>query len=127
MNERRTTGDEALPGTLGLEDAPMLTTRLLNKSAMAVTEIRGQPNFGVTKALPYDDAYFISLLLLASPDHDQFFNGRYVIRARSFVACYQRIGLPFWHVADASARLKSAVQFVSHVRLSYEKACCQRA
>src|SRR5258708_29636452 len=84
VNERRTTG-QALPGAFGLEDAPMLTTRLLNKSAMAVTEIRGQPNFGVTKALPYDDAYFISLHLLASPDHDQFFNGRDV-KPENFVA-----------------------------------------
>jgi hypothetical protein len=43
VNERHTTG-QALPGAFGLEDAPMLTTRLLTKSAMAVTEIRGQPN-----------------------------------------------------------------------------------
>jgi AraC-like DNA-binding protein len=84
VNERHTTG-QALPGAFGLEDAPMLTTRLLTKSAMAVTEIRGQPNFGVTKALPYDDAYFISLHLLPSPDHDQFFNGRYV-KPENFVA-----------------------------------------
>src|SRR5260370_10615198 len=47
--------------------------------------VRGQPNFGVTKALPYDDAYFISLHLLASPEHDQFFNGRYV-KPENFVA-----------------------------------------
>jgi hypothetical protein len=40
VNERRTTS-QALPGVFGLENAPMLTTRLLNKSAMAVTEIRG--------------------------------------------------------------------------------------
>jgi hypothetical protein len=45
VNERSTAG-EALPGAFGLEDAPMLTTRLLNKSAMAVTEIRGQPSRG---------------------------------------------------------------------------------
>jgi len=45
VNERSTTS-QALPGAFGLEDAPMLTTRLLNKSAMAVTEIRGQPSRG---------------------------------------------------------------------------------
>ena len=84
MNERRTTV-QALRGAFGLEDAPVLTTRSLNKSAMAVTEIRGRPNLGLTKALPYDDAYYISLHMLPSADHDQFFDGRYV-KPENFVA-----------------------------------------
>src|SRR5262245_548249 len=38
-----------------------------------------------------------------------------------------RLGRPASQVVAASARAKSAVQFVSHVRLSYENACSQRA
>ena len=75
----------ALRDAFGLEDAPLLMTRSLNRSAMAVTEIRGRPNLGLTKALPYDDAYYISLHMLPSPDHDQFFDGRYV-KPENFVA-----------------------------------------
>ena len=84
MNEGRST-IQALPGAFGLEDAPVLSTRSLNKSAMAVTEIRGRPNLGLTKALPYGDAYYISLHLVPSANHDQFFDGRYVA-PENFVA-----------------------------------------
>src|SRR5215510_8743067 len=48
------------------------------------------------------------------------------------ISCYStafviRFGRPASQVVVGSARAKSAVQFVSHVRLSYEKACSQRA
>src|SRR5215510_6466055 len=38
-----------------------------------------------------------------------------------------RFGRPASQVVAGSARIKSAVQFVSHVRLSYENACSQWA
>lgn len=75
-----------LADAFGLRDAPALTTRKLHKSKLTVTELRSDaPNFGFTKTIPYDDAYLISLQIRASPDHDQFFKGRYV-KPTNFVA-----------------------------------------
>ena len=38
-------------------DAPRLVTRKLYKSTLALTEVQGAANHGVTPSLPYDDAY----------------------------------------------------------------------
>ncbi len=68
-----------LADAFGLPDAPMLVTRTLQKSTMTVTELRcDQPNFGLTKPIPSEDAYLIGLQLRACPDHDLWFDGRHV-------------------------------------------------
>jgi AraC family transcriptional regulator len=76
--------DNPLADAFGQPEAPALVTRTLQKSAIAVTELRSdRRNFGPTKPIPYDDAYLISLQLRTSPDFDQFFDDRYV-RPKNF-------------------------------------------
>ncbi len=70
--------DNPVAEAFGMSDAPMLITRTMKKSIMSVTDIRSdRQNFGITKHIPYEDAYIISLRLRACPDHDLFFEGRY--------------------------------------------------
>ncbi|HVW09596.1 MAG TPA: AraC family transcriptional regulator [Bryobacteraceae bacterium] len=58
-------------------DSPSLTTRILRKSTLAVTELRcDTPLFGRTDPLPRESAWLIALQLRACPDHDLFFDGR---------------------------------------------------
>lgn len=66
-----------LADAFGLPDAPMLVTRTLHKSAMTVTELKcDRPNFGVTKSIPYEDAYLVALMVRECPDHDLWVDGR---------------------------------------------------
>ncbi len=59
------------------QNAPSLTTRVLQKSTLSVTELRcDQPNFGRSAGMPWDDAYLVALQLRACPDHDLYFDGR---------------------------------------------------
>jgi len=59
--------------------APTLITRALHKSTMMATELRcDDRNFGRTASMPWEDAYLIALQLRSCPDHDLFFDGRYV-------------------------------------------------
>jgi len=70
----------------GLHAAPVLVTRTLHKSAMAVTELRGDaPNFGRTQSMRREDAYLIALQMRECHDHDLYFDGRRV-RPENFVA-----------------------------------------
>ncbi len=63
----------------GMCEAPMLVTRALRKSTMAVTELEfGERNFGMTAPIPLEDAYLIGLQLLPCLDHDLYFEGRFV-------------------------------------------------
>src|SRR5260370_199212 len=58
----------------GMEEAATLITRTLNKSAMAVTEIRGDGSkYGKTAPIPREDAYLFALQLRPSHDHDLYF------------------------------------------------------
>lgn len=67
-------------------DAPTLITRSLHKSTMVATELRcDDRDFGRTASMPCEHAYLIALQLRACPDHDLYFEGRYV-RPRNFVA-----------------------------------------
>jgi AraC-like DNA-binding protein len=60
-----------------LPQAPTLTTRVLQKSTLAVTELKcDAPHFGRTSSIPREDAYLIALQLRACPDHDLYFDGR---------------------------------------------------
>ena len=62
-----------------MPDAPTLVTRVLQKSKIAVTELRcDQRNFGRTIPIPREDAYLIALQLRQCPDHDLYFDGRRV-------------------------------------------------
>jgi len=63
----------------GLCNVPTLTTRTLNKSTLAVTELKcDRPNSGKTKPIPREDSYLIALQLVACHDHDLYFDGRLV-------------------------------------------------
>ncbi|HEY4361628.1 MAG TPA: AraC family transcriptional regulator [Bryobacteraceae bacterium] len=60
-----------------LPEAPILTTTVLRKSTISVTELRcDQPKFGRTAPLPAEDAYLVALQFRACPDHDLYFEGR---------------------------------------------------
>lgn len=74
-------GQGAYGSTLGhafrVDSVPVLITRALQKSTMAVTELRcDQPKFGRTDPIPPEDAYLVALQLRACPDHDLYFDGR---------------------------------------------------
>lgn len=57
--------------------APALTTQVLQKSTLAVTELRcDEPGFGRTASIPREEAWLIALQLRACPDHDLYFDGR---------------------------------------------------
>ena len=56
-------------------DAPTLVTRNPRKATLALTEIQGAANHGVTGSLPYDDAYLIQLRLRECPRCEYFFEG----------------------------------------------------
>lgn len=57
-------------------DAPKLVTRRLFKSTLAVTEIQGAANHGMTSSVPYDDAYLVQLRLRDCPRCVYFSEGR---------------------------------------------------
>lgn len=59
-------------------DVPRLVTKRLYKSTLAVTEIQGAANHGVTASVPYDDAYLVQLRLRECPRCDYFSEGRHV-------------------------------------------------
>lgn len=62
-----------------MPDAPTLVSQALQKSNIAVTELRcDQRNFGRTVAIPREDAYLIALQLRECRDHDLYFDGRRV-------------------------------------------------
>jgi AraC-like DNA-binding protein len=57
-------------------DAPTLSTRVLQKSALAVTELRcDHPGLGRTSPLPREDAWLVALQLRACPNQDLYFDG----------------------------------------------------
>ena len=60
------------------QNAPSLVSRVLQRSTMAVTELRcDRAGFGKTAPLPREDAYLVALQLRACPDHDLYFDGRF--------------------------------------------------
>jgi len=62
-----------------MQDAPTLVTRALQKSTLAVTELKCErPNFGKTEPIPREDAYLVGLQFLPCRDHDLYFDGRRV-------------------------------------------------
>ena len=57
--------------------APSLRTRVLQKSTLAVTELRcDHAGFGRTAPIPREDAWLVALQLRACPNHDLYFDGR---------------------------------------------------
>jgi AraC-like DNA-binding protein len=79
--EKAVEGHEAYGTRLGsafrMKNAPALVTRVLQKSTMAVTELRcDQPNFGRTNPIPREEAYLIALQIRACPNHDLYFDRR---------------------------------------------------
>ena len=77
MNERRGAYGDDLGSAVGLVRAPTIVSRALHKSTLAVTELRCDlPKFGLTTALPPEDAYLVGLLLRECHDLDLYFDGR---------------------------------------------------
>ena len=59
-------------------DPPSVESRVLQKSAISITELRcDHPDLGETAPLPREDAYLVALQLRACPDHDLYFDGRF--------------------------------------------------
>lgn len=68
-----------------MADAPTLASRILQKSTVALTELRcDQPKFGLTAPMAREDAYLIALQLRACPNHDLYFDGR-MTRPQNYV------------------------------------------
>jgi AraC-like DNA-binding protein len=66
---------------LRLDDAPVLITRSLRSTEVAVTETRNDdPEYGLSGSLPSVDAYLISLKFRDYPDCECWENGRHVIK-----------------------------------------------
>ncbi len=62
-----------------MQNVPTLISRPLQKSTIAVTELRcEQRNLGKTRHIPREDAYLIALQLRACHDHDLYFDGRFI-------------------------------------------------
>ena len=65
---------ERLGRSLQVEEAPVLITRSLRKSEIAVTEIRhDDPPIGIaSEAIPWEDAYIVALQLREYPRHEHW-------------------------------------------------------
>jgi AraC-like DNA-binding protein len=59
-------------------DAPALVIRKVSRSTLALTEVRGAADHGVTASIPYDDAFMLQLRLLDCARCDYFSEGRHV-------------------------------------------------
>jgi len=76
MAERRFFGD-AVARSLGLQDAPSLTSRALRKSAIAATRIScGERQLGMTPQIPPEDSFIVALYLSRLPYHELWSGGR---------------------------------------------------
>jgi AraC family transcriptional regulator len=62
-----------------LPDAPLLTTRSINRAVLSVVEIKNDsPNFGMTDPVPNDDAHLIGLQMRDCPITEFWADGRMV-------------------------------------------------
>jgi AraC family transcriptional regulator len=78
MSEQGAYGDR-FASRFGLSNAPVITTRVLQNSLLAVTEVRpNDPNFGQTLPIPCEEAFLVHLLLTDCPSHDLFLDGKQV-------------------------------------------------
>jgi AraC-like DNA-binding protein len=65
--------------TFHLEDAPVIRTRCLRHAAVAITEIRDDdPQTGMSRGVPVEDAYIVALQLRDYPRHEHWEDGRRV-------------------------------------------------
>lgn len=60
----------------GLDEAPALVNRTLNKSMIAVTELASPQTFVVTDPIPLEDAYLIGLQAVDCLDHEIWMDGK---------------------------------------------------
>ena len=78
-------GHNPVADALGMQDAPILTTRALCRSGTAFLELEcNSRNVGLTQAIR-EDAFLIALQLKARPDFDLYADGR-LIRSQQFEA-----------------------------------------
>jgi hypothetical protein len=76
MSERRVFGD-AVAHSLGLHDAPTLTTRTLRASSIAATRIScGPKQIGMTPQIPPEDSFIVAQYLTRLPYHELWSGGR---------------------------------------------------
>ena len=74
---------QQLADVFQLERAPAFVTRSLQKSTIAVTEIKCDiVNHGLTSSIPREDAFLITLQLRDCPRHDLFIDDRQVPSGR---------------------------------------------
>jgi AraC family transcriptional regulator len=59
-------------------DAPALSIRKFSKSTLALTEITGPANHGMTASIPSDDAFLVQLRLRECAQCDYFYEGRHI-------------------------------------------------
>jgi AraC family transcriptional regulator len=62
----------------GTPHAPSLVIRKFRKSTLAVTEVQGSANHGVTASIPYDDAFLLQLRLLECSRCEYFYEGQHI-------------------------------------------------
>ena len=71
-------GHNPVADALGMQDAPILTTRALCRSGTAFLELDcNSRNVGLTQAIR-EDAFLIALQMKASPDFDLYADGRLI-------------------------------------------------
>ena len=99
-------------------NAPTLSTRVLQKSTLTVTELRfDHPDFGRTSPLPHEDAWLVALQLRACPNQDLYFDGhltRPENHAEGMTSIYDLRRGP---VADIHAPFHSLVFYLPHAAL----------
>ncbi|MDI4232751.1 AraC family transcriptional regulator [Bradyrhizobium sp. 31Argb] len=70
---------QRLADAFQLKRAPAFVTRSLQKSKIAITEIKCDiANHGLTAPIPYEDAFLITVQLQDCPQHDLFIDNRQV-------------------------------------------------
>jgi AraC family transcriptional regulator len=76
MGQRSAFGSE-LGERFGLDDAPVLVTKTLRQTELAVTQLRGDTWLPVrSTSIPAEDAYLIGLQVRGCEDHELWFDGK---------------------------------------------------
>jgi AraC-like DNA-binding protein len=90
MTSRRRYGD-AVAHSLGLNDAPFLTTRTLRKSQIGITRIScGAGTIGMTPQIPAEDTFIAAVHLTRLDHHELWSNGKRAI-SQGYAANSMRI------------------------------------
>jgi AraC family transcriptional regulator len=70
---------ESFGSRFGISHSPVITTRALRNSLIAVTDVQvSDPDFGRTLPIPTEEAYLVHLLLEDCPRHELYLDGKQV-------------------------------------------------